>query len=192
MKIVEIAASWNRVKVSLRHHSLGKASAEAVWPRRPEIHRNPWNLMKSQIINENQWNSSQLGSRKGFFRALIPFAKRRQRPFDIGDLKPIEIHRNSLNLMKSSEIHANRWNNSQLGSSKGFFQAIIPLAKRRQRPFDIGDLKSIEIHEILWIPRKSMEIVVAASYARVKVSLGPSLRLQSVGRGRLTSETWNP
>ena len=49
-----------------------------------------------------------------------------------------------------------------------------------------------EIHKILWNPWKSMKIdEKAASWNRVKVSLGASFRPQSVGTGRETSDPWN-
>ena len=50
-------------------------------------------------------------------------------------------------------------------------------------------MKMYEIHEISLNPRKSMKIdEKAASWDRVKVSLGASFRLQSVGTGRETSD----
>ena len=115
---------------------------------------NSWNPLQSVDICENRLNSNQLGSSKGFFRGSIPFANQ-------------------------SNLHENQWNNSQLGSSRGFFRGSIPVA-------NVGNLgprnlwKSMETDEISWNLRTSMKIdEIAASWDRVKISLGPAFRFQT-------------
>ena len=103
INIDETAASWNRVKVSLRASSRWQRAAEAanlglwnpwkiyeiVWnPQKyikiTENAWNLWNLMKSSEIDQHRWNSSQLESRRGFFmdrthRALESWTRRQRR-----------------------------------------------------------------------------------------------------------------
>ena len=155
----------------------------------------------------NRWidDSSQLESSKAFFRGSISMANVR----DLGPRNPWNL---LWNLMKSSEIHENRWKNKQLESSEGFFRGIISMANVR----DLGPRKlwkcidscnprkTIKFHENAlnpWSPRKSMKIdgiasqpapckprhqirwidesMIAASWNRVKVSLGASFRWQT-------------
>ena len=52
MNIDETAASWDRVKVSLRAPSRPQRVAEAAKPPTPEIHEISWNRWKSMKINE--------------------------------------------------------------------------------------------------------------------------------------------
>ena len=74
IEIHEIAGSWDRVKVSIvagpRRQTLPSISK----PRTPEIHKISWNLMKIMKIHKNPWNSSQLGSSKGFYRGRTSLA----------------------------------------------------------------------------------------------------------------------
>ena len=74
MRIDEIAADWDRVKVSLGPGLRPHSSAQAAKPPNPEIHRNPRNLMKYSDLHGNQTKSSQLGSSKGFFKGRTPRA----------------------------------------------------------------------------------------------------------------------
>ena len=130
MKIDEIAASWDRAKVSIgagpRCHRRPQAATRCQTsdPGTPaktteihEIHEISWNHMKSHEIHEihenheNRWNSSQLGSSKGFYRGSVS-APQGATGFQTSAIEIPEIHEISWNprkSMKSMKIYENRW-----------------------------------------------------------------------------------
>ena len=144
MKSIEIhEIKWNLMKTNAMHEIQwnssclgsskgffrgGHSSAFAVWPHQShEIHWNPrtqqiiWKLMKFMQIDEitASWD-----------RAKISWGVelRRHSAVDPGAMKSMNIYEILWNLMKTFEIHKNRWNSSRLGSSKGFSRGRTPSA----------------------------------------------------------------
>ena len=144
MKINEIAAIWDRVKVSLGAASRLQMPANFGSLKSVEIHE----IMKSHVIIGNPWNvwnSSQLRSSRGVFMGSISFAK-------AGKLWTPETHANPWNLIKSSDINENH----ETAASWHGVKLSLGSASRLQRPANFGPLKkwkSMKSHEIsrnLW------------------------------------------
>jgi hypothetical protein len=112
-KIDEIAATWDRVKVSKgagpRWHSAAKAPTGFSTPDA----RNPWNLMKSHETKKS-WKSMKCQPAaieyKGFWRSRTSLALGGNGP-QVSRPPTLEFHEILLKHMKIIKTHGNRWNN---------------------------------------------------------------------------------
>ena len=144
MKINEIAASWDRSKVSSGPTAWLLTVGELPTLENPWNQWNRWNLMKIHQIYKNPWHSGKLGSSKDFLRAS-PWL------LTVAQLPTLEFYGNQRNLIKIYEIHKNRYNSSQLGSTQAFFRAHS-LALNRRSTSDPWTLWiSMKSHENPWM-----------------------------------------
>ena len=124
MKIDEIAASWDRAKVSIGAGPRQQTSPSVSKPRTLEIHKISWNLLKTY---ENQWKLMKIDEiAASWDRAKVSIGAGRsipgERSLSFIPLKSMESHEILWKALKLMKIHRNSWNSRQLGSSKGFYR----------------------------------------------------------------------